>query len=206
MSFTEVSNGRIIGMMIHNLKGKITLKRDTFIVIDVQGVGYKIFTSVNTISKVGGVGGDADILTHLHVREDELSLFGFLDGDELDLFESLISVSGIGPKSAMNIMSIASPERISAAISGGEIELLQKVSGIGRKMAERIILELKDKIKSGTGGAATIKVMESDSDVYEALTSMGYSTKQAKNAISKVGKDVEGTSDRLKAALRIIKS
>lgn len=195
--------------MIHNLSGKITSKRDTFIVIDVQGVGYKIFTSANTISKVGSVGSDANILTHLHVREDELALFGFLDSDELDLFESLISVSGIGPKSAMNIMSIASPERISAAISGGEIELLQKVSGIGRKMAERIILELKDKMKSGAGGAATqetLRVMESDSDVYEALTSMGYSAKTAKDAISKIGKDAEGTSARLKAALRIIKS
>ncbi len=192
--------------MIHNLSGKITSKRDTFIVIDVHGVGYKIFTSANTISKAGAIGAEANILTHLHVREDELTLFGFLNADELDLFESLISVSGIGPKSAMNIMSIAPPERISAAISGGEIELLQKVSGIGRKMAERIILELKDKMKSGAGGAETIKVMESDSDVYEALTSMGYTAKQAKNAIAKIGKDIEGTSDRLKAALKIIKS
>ncbi len=206
MSFTEVSNHRIIEGMIHNLSGKIILKRDTFIVVDVHGVGYKISTSANTVSKVGAVGTEVSIITHLHVREDELTLFGFLNGDELDLFESLVSVSGIGPKSAMNIMSIAPPERISAAISGGEIELLQKVSGIGRKMAERIILELKDKMQGSAGGAETIKVMESDSDVYEALTSMGYSAKQAKNAIAKVDKNIEGTSDRLKAALKIIKS
>lgn len=191
--------------MIHNLSGKIILKRDTFIVVDVHGVGYKVFTSANTISKVGAVGSDASVLTHLHVREDELTLFGFLDAGELELFESLISVSGIGPKSAMNIMSIAPVERISAAISGGEIELLQKVSGIGRKTAERIILELKDKMQSA-GGADTIKVMESDNDIYEALTSMGYTAKQAKNAISKINKETQGTTDRLKEALKIIKS
>ena len=190
--------------MINSLSGKLQLKRDNFVVIDVQGIGYKVFTSANTVSKIGAVGVDVKVLTHLHVREDELTLFGFLSEDELDLFESLISVSGIGPKSAMNIMSIASSERIAAAISGGEIELLQKVSGIGRKTAERIILELKDKMKS-VGGAETIKGMESDNDVYEALTSMGYSAKQAKNSISKIDKDIKGTSDRLREALKVIK-
>lgn len=191
--------------MIHNLSGKLSVKRDSFIAIDVSGIGYKVFVSANTLSKLPAIGGKIDILTHLHVREDELTLFGFLNSDELDLFELLISVSGIGPKSAMNIMSIASHERISAAISGGEIELLQKVSGIGRKTAERIILELKDKTKSGAG-AETIKIMESDNDILEALTSMGYTQKTAKAAISKIPAEKEGTSERLKEALKIIKS
>ena len=194
--------------MIHSLSGKIISKRETFIIIDVHGVGYKVFVSANTISQIGAIGSEASILTHLHVREDELALFGFLDSDELDLFESLISISGIGPKSAMSIMSIASVDKITAAISGGETELLQKVSGIGKKMAERVVLELKDKIKI-VGGAGetteTIKVMESDSDIYEALTSMGYPAKQAKNAIAKIGKETKGTSGRLKEALKIIK-
>ena len=194
--------------MIHNLSGKIISKRETFIVIDVNGVGYKVFVSTNTISKIGSTGSEVSIITHLHVKEDELTLFGFLDSNELDLFESLISISGIGPKSAMNIMSVAPVDKITAAISGGETELLQKVSGIGKKMAERVVLELKDKIKTiGDAGetSETIKVMESDNDIYEALTSMGYSAKQAKSAISKISKDVKGTSDRLKEALKIIK-
>lgn len=190
--------------MIHNLSGKLSVKRDSFIAIDVSGIGYKVFVSANTLSKLPAVGANINILTHLHVREDELTLFGFLNSEELDLFGLLISVSGIGPKSAMNIMSIASPERISAAISGGEIELLQKVSGIGKKMAERIILELKDKTKSA-GDEATIKIMESDNDILEALTSMGYTQKQAKAAISKIPPEKEGTSERLKEALKIIK-
>lgn len=191
--------------MIHNLSGLLAVKRESFIAINVGGIGYKVFVSANTLSKLPPIGGKVDILTHMHVREDELTLFGFLNSDELDLFELLISVSGIGPKSAMNIMSIASPERISAAISGGEIELLQKVSGIGKKMAERIILELKDKTKSGAG-AETIKIMESDNDILEALTSMGYAQKAAKSAISKIPAEAKGISERLKEALKIIKS
>lgn len=193
--------------MIYSLSGKIAEKKDGFIVVDVGGLGYKVFMSGNAFQKAGAAGSEIKVLTHMHVREDDMSLFGFLKEDELALFESLISVSGIGPKSAMNIISIAPVERISAAIIGGETELLQKVSGVGKKTAERIVLELKEKIVSGGEGVGeAIKAMEADSDIYEALTSMGYTAKQAKNAISKIGKETKGASERLKEALKIIKT
>lgn len=191
--------------MIYSLEGILILKRNGAAVIDVKGVGYKVMMPDNLLDKLPLVGSEVKILTHLQVREDDMSLFGFLEEEELQLFEALISVSGIGPKSAMNVMSIASVDRLSAAISGGEIELLRKVSGIGQKTAERIILELKDKLSSGDV-KGTISKMEADDDVYEALTSMGYTTKQAKNALAKIDQELKSTSDRLKEALKIIKS
>jgi len=145
------------------------------------------------------------LLTHLHVREDILALYGFLAEEELEFFGLLISVSGIGPRSAIAVMSLAPVARLKAGIAGGEADLLQKSSGIGKKTAERIILELRDKIAPG-GHREIIKLMESDNDVYEALTSLGYSGTQAKNTLSKVDPKITETKERLKEALKILKN
>ncbi len=191
--------------MIHSISGTLVLKRNGIAVIDVHGVSFKVSMPDTLLEKLPAIGSETKILTHLHVREDDLSLFGFLNEDELELFEKLISISGIGPKSAMNIMAIATVERLVAAISGGEVELLQKVSGVGKKTAERIVMELKDKVAGGDVKGIVSK-MEADDDVYEALTSMGYTAKQAKNAMSKINPESKSASERLKEALKIIKS
>ena len=169
------------------------------------GVGFKVFISLANQGVLPSIGSMVEVLTYLHVREDGLTLYGFLNEGEIDFFESLISVSGIGPKSALGIMSVAPIEKLSAAISEGQIELLQRSSGVGRKTAERIIVELKDKIKL-EGSGRTVEMMESDKDMYDALLSLGYSAKQAKDAVSKVNPEIIDSSERLREAFKIIKS
>lgn len=191
--------------MIYSIEGILSLKRSNFVVINVHGVEFKVALGISNISKLPEIGKKVRILTHMHVREDDLSLFGFLTADELELFELLISVSGVGPKSAIGIMSVAPAEQIASAISSGKIDLLQKSSGVGKKTAERIILDLKDKM-SALGGDGIVEDMEKDDDVYEALIGLGYNSKQAKSAISKIKEDAKTTTERLKEALRIIKS
>jgi len=127
-----------------------------------------------------------------------------LEERDLDFFEFLVSVSGIGPKSAMGILSVGSIDRLSTAIANGETELLQKSSGVGRKTADRIILELRDKVKS-YGGKEAVKMMESDNDIYEAMASLGYTVKQIKDVIGEIDPDLKNVSDRLRDALKKIK-
>lgn len=192
--------------MIHSIFGKLEEVGVDYAVINMGGLSFRLFISANTVRLIGG-SAEVKLLTHLHVREDALTLFGFVDDEELTLFEMLISVSGIGPRSALSILSLAPVLRLKAAISSGEAELLQKSSGVGKKTAERIVLELKDKIsaESFEGQAKTIQLIESDRDVYEALTSLGYTSQQAKETLSKIDASLSETKDRLKEALKILK-
>lgn len=189
--------------MIYSISGEVEKLGANYVVIDVHGMAFKVVVSVNTAQAVSE-GGKIKLLTYFYVREDVLALYGFMNAEELELFELIISVSGIGPRAGMAIMSLASAQRLKAAISSGEAELLQKSSGIGKKTAERIVLELKDKVGSD-GGGKTIELIEADSDVYEALTSLGYSQTQAKKALSKINPEVSGIKDRLREALKLLK-
>ncbi len=192
--------------MIYSVSGKVTLKKNTYVVVSSGGIGFKVFISLNTYKKLPEAGENVTLLTHFHVREDDMSLYGFLEEKELNFFEALLSVSGIGPKSALGVLSVAPVDRLSGAVSRGETELLQKSYGIGKKTAERIVMELKDKITfDGKKGEEVVRLMESDSDVYEALTSLGYSGKQAKAAIDKVDQKLKGVDERLRDALNKIK-
>jgi holliday junction DNA helicase RuvA len=185
--------------MIAKLKGKIEYLRDNYAVVDVGGVGYKVFLSVYTFGKVAGA-SETDLFIHTYVREDVLALYGFLNLEELEMFELLIGISGIGPKAAMGILSIADTKTIRTAILNEDPSILTKVSGVGKKTAERVILELKNKIADMPQADKDQSV--TDSDAIEALTSMGYSVSDARDALKLVSSDITDVGERVKLALK----
>src|SRR3989338_6628286 len=138
--------------MIGSIKGKIILKTEKFLIVETGGVGYKISVSVDTLSKIKKSNDEILLWIHTHVREDILDLYGFLDRQELEFFEMLINVSGIGPKGALAILGIASIETLKKAIGTSDTSYLTKISGIGKKTAEKIIIELRDKVGEETEG------------------------------------------------------
>lgn len=189
--------------MIYSVAGKLALKEDGFVVVEVGGLGIKLYASKQTIGALPAVGGEVKFFSHLNVKEDALDLYGFITQEELDFFGLLISVSGVGPKSALAILDVGPLHELSAAIIENRPDLLTRAAGVGRKIAERVIIDLKTKVKSVTSGAVVEK-MQTDSDLVEALTSLGYRREEARAALSKVDVTVTGTEDRLKAALRIL--
>ena len=132
--------------MIYSLRGKLTVKELGFVVIECGGVGYGCKTSYNTVAAIGEIGSEVLLYTHLYVREDAVELFGFASLQELSCFKLLISVSGVGPKAATSILSDVSPERFAFLVASGDSKAFTKTKGIGAKTAQRIVLELKDKI------------------------------------------------------------
>lgn len=185
--------------MIAKISGKIAFFRDNYVVVDVSGVGYKIFVTDFTMGKIAGK-NEIEIFTHTYVREDTLSLYGFLTVEELGMFELLISISGIGPKAALGILSIAEPKTIRTAVISGDSSILTRVSGVGRKTAERVILELKNRITELPGeDQGTAKI---DSEAIEALISLGYTNVQAREALKAVPENVKEVSERVRAALK----
>ena len=207
--------------MIYSISGKLTVKADHFVVIEVGGLGLKISASERTIAAMPAAVDAAPVVarsananantleapvklfSYLHVREGALDLYGFPTEEELTFFEMLISVSGVGPKSALSILDVAELEELAAAIKEGRPDLLTRASGIGRKTAERVIVELKTKVQSSKSGQVVEK-MQTDVDLVEALTSLGYRRDEARVALGKVAADVTGTERRLKAALAIL--
>jgi Holliday junction DNA helicase RuvA len=189
--------------MIYSVSGKLALKEANFVVVETGGLGLKLFASKQTVEALPAIGAETKFFCHLHVREDALDLFGFTSPDELQFFEMLISVSGVGPRSALAILDTAPLDELSAAIKEGRPDLLTRAAGIGRKTAERVIVELRTKVQSSKSGAMVDK-MQTDSDLVEALTSLGYRRDEARAALSKVGKEVAGTEDRLRAALAVL--
>ncbi|OGZ35953.1 MAG: Holliday junction DNA helicase RuvA, partial [Candidatus Portnoybacteria bacterium RIFCSPHIGHO2_02_FULL_39_12] len=129
--------------MLASIEGKIELKTERFILVNVNGVGYRVFCPVQILAKMPEKGEKVKLFIHLYVRENILELYGFLSFEELEFFELLISISGLGPKAGLGILSVASLKDLRAAISSGQIGLLTKVSGVGKKTAERVILELR---------------------------------------------------------------
>lgn len=190
--------------MIQSIKGKLKAKGDGFVIVDVHGIGFKVFILDSARAVLQKIGGDVELSTYFQVREDAWTLYGFINEEELIFFEKLISVSGIGPKTAITIMSSAPVEKLKAAIAGGESELIQKSYGIGKKTADRIVLELKDKLK-GMDSKGTVALMESDNEIYDALIGLGYSSSQTKIAIAKINPGTKSTNDRIREALKIIK-
>lgn len=185
--------------MIAKIKGKIEYIKDGHAVIDVNGVGYKIFLTNYNLGKISGK-ENVELFIHTHVREDILALYGFLNLVELDMFELLLSVSGVGPKAALGILSVAEPKTIRTAIINEDPSILTKVSGVGKRTAERVIVELKNKIADLSVGEKEEVV--ADSDALEALASMGYSVTEAREALKSVSKDVKDVGERVKLALR----
>lgn len=187
--------------MIGHLEGKVVFKGERHVVLDVGGVGYKVFATAETQKKFE-LEGTARLWTHLHVKEDALELYGFLYQSELEFFELLISISGIGPKSALGVLSLAPVETLRRAISSGDTSYLTRISGIGRKTAEKIVLELKDKLGFGKNFYVSDEMKE-DADILDALVSLGYSQRDARGMIQKIPKDVKGREKRIREALKI---
>ncbi|HEY6193316.1 MAG TPA: Holliday junction branch migration protein RuvA [Bacteroidota bacterium] len=176
--------------MIAQLTGRLVRKSPTELVIDVNGVGYLLNVSLSTFESVAQSEGSVTILTHLHVREDILQLFGFATDAERELFRLLISVSGIGPKMAQGILSGLSPAQLRNAIASGNLAALTSISGVGTKTAERIILELRSKLgradAAEAGAVPTSGQLRIRSEALVALMSLGYSRPNAEKAIQTV--------------------
>ncbi|MEO7597162.1 MAG: Holliday junction branch migration protein RuvA [Candidatus Paceibacterota bacterium] len=185
--------------MIGSIKGIISLKTEKFLLVDVSGVGYKINVSSDTLSKTKKVGEGVFLYVHTHVREDSMDLYGFLEYGELEFFEMLLSVSGIGPRSALAILGITTIETLRKAIGTGDTSYLTKISGIGRKTAEKIVIELRDKM----GNEMTGNNLQIELDALEALKALGYSQSEARDALKKVPADID-TNKKIKEALKIL--
>lgn len=189
--------------MISCIEGKVILKGERFVIIETDGVGYRVFVGPSVFVKIGKNNDRIKLWTHLHLREDSVELYGFLEYAELEFFETLIQISGVGPKSALGVLNVAPLDTLKHAIASGEISYLTKVSGIGKKIAEKIILELRDKLgKIGyTGEKAFLKEEE---DALRALRSLGYSYSEAREALKQVPSKISGTQERVKESLKIL--
>ncbi len=176
--------------MISHLRGKIIDKGVRFCILDVSGLGYKIYASDESL-RGAKMGETASFWTHLAVRENALDLYGFANKDSLGLFELLITISGIGPKTALGVINVASPQTLRRAVSSGDLAYLTKVSGIGRKLAEKIILELREKL-SAYGGDEH-EDLKGETDALEALKSLGYSERESRDALKKISGSGRGS-------------
>lgn len=191
--------------MIAMLRGSIVETAERSAILDVQGVGYKVFVTDDTLHTLKK-GSEMTFWTYLAVREDALDLYGFLSKKEKEFFQLLISVSSIGPKTALNILSLVSADTLASAIRTGSTAHLVKVSGIGRKTAEKIVLELKDKLGGieSADNADLSAEMSSDMDAIEALKALGYDADEAREALKKISKDISDTGAKVKAALKML--
>lgn len=187
--------------MITLLEGIIELKTEKFAVVNVSGIGYRIFLSQDTIQKIPEKGGNVKVWIHHHVREDSQELYGFRYYAELELFEMLIGISGIGPRGALGIMAIAPVDTLKKAIAAGDSSYLTRVSGIGRKTAEKIILELKEKM-AGRGMTIEAPELKDEADAIDALIALGYSQREARDALSVVPADIKSIEKKVSYALK----
>ena len=189
--------------MISYLEGKIIEKNEKFLVINAGGVGYRIFSHQGILEKMPAIGQNIGVWTHLYVREDTLDLYGFTEKEELEFFETLISISGIGPKSALGILEVAPVTSLKQAIVSEDETFFTKVSGVGKKTAQRLILELKNKLAK-----TVMPIKGSDSaemaEAMDALVSLGYKERDARKVLQEIPKDIRGVEAKVKAALKIL--
>lgn len=191
--------------MIAFLRGRVQHKSLSSFILEVQNIGYQIFASESFLNDLR-VGAEAEIYTHHHVREEADDLYGFKNGEDLELFELLLTVSGVGPKSALGVLTIATAGDIKEAIIRDDANLLTKVSGIGKKTAERIVLELKNKvIRSGSASGSLAANVLGGSDEIDALMSLGYSLSEARGALNLVDSSLVDSGERVKSALKMMK-
>jgi len=188
--------------MIATLEGTLEYRGADSVVINVGGIGFQVYVPSSTLSKLGATGDNVSLYTHLHLREDNVSLYGFASSEELSLFKSLISVSGVGPKVALALLSALNPEQLAMAITSGNIELISQVSGVGKKMASRLVVELRGKVEREWKEAALPLALE-DTDAIAALTSLGYSLREATQAVSTLPDSKElSLEEKVKLALQ----
>lgn len=194
------------------IKGKLDYKHNDFLIVEAGGIGYKVSTSLGTIETSGPVGSEVKLYTHLYVREDIMSLYGFMSQEELGMFELLLSVSGVGPKAAVSLVSSVSPSKFGLAVITDDAKTLTKAQGIGSKMAQRIILELKDKIKkeqlaapAQDPGQAKVQFAKENTRVSEAISALmvlGYTALEASKAVSAVYSEEMDLESIIKGSLK----
>lgn len=182
--------------MIAYLQGKIIFRRKNFLILNTGQIGYKVFLSENALNKISSNRQELQLFTSLHFKEEGAELYGFLTFKELELFETLKEISGIGPKTALGLASLGSLEKLKGAIEKGE--LLKEIKGIGRKKAQKILLELTGKIKDIEKPK---EILEKD-EVLEALISLGFSSHKARLALSQVPREIKDSEKRIKEALK----
>ncbi|MFC1954989.1 Holliday junction branch migration protein RuvA [Chloroflexota bacterium] len=170
--------------MISSLHGKLESLGGDGAIINVGGIGFQIYMPTSTLSTLGKAGDEVHLHTHLHLREDNVTLYGFASAEELALFQTLLGVSGLGPKLALAMLSAMNVEQLTMAIVTGSVDLLTIVPGVGKKVASRIILELKEKIGAGWVSTPATQIAQENTDVLTALTTLGYSAAEATKAIA----------------------
>jgi len=194
------------------IKGTLAYRHDDYIVVEAYGVGYKISTSLSTIEVAGAEGSEIKVFTHLYVREDTQSLYGFATQEELGMFELLLGVLGVGPKAALSLISALSPSKFGLAVITDDAKSLTRAQGIGGKTAQRIILELKDKIKkeqlAQASGSSVVRQASEDrgeskvSEAVSALMVLGYSPAEASRAVASVYSDAMDLETIIKSSLK----
>lgn len=188
--------------MIASLNGKLELVADSYVILNVNGVGFQVFTPTSTITTIGTTGTEVKLYTHLHLREDNIALYGFGSGEELWLFETMLSVTGIGPKLALAMLSAMTADQLAATIATGNADLLTSVPGIGKKTAGRIILELKDKVGAGWAITTATPPAPENADVLAALIGLGYSAAEATRAVAALPAGKQSLEEKVRQALQ----
>ncbi len=198
--------------MFAYIKGILEIKESNYIVIDINGLGYKIFMSQNNIDNIGNIGDSIKVYTYVRVREDDISIYGFITQEQLKMFELLISVSGVGAKSALVMISCIEPSEFAIAVISGNVKVLTKVPGIGNKSAQRIILELKDKLKeeqleNETSNNLKQKEKDNSENINEAISGLmvlGYSKRDIEKAFEHLDVDNLSIEDLIKKGLVLL--
>ena len=198
--------------MIYNVRGTLTYTDINYAVVECGGVGFKCFVSMITLKELPSVGMEANLYTYLAVREDAMDLFGFATQQELDAFKLLITVSGVGPKAAMAVLSVLPPDRLSIAVSSGDVKSIQSAQGVGKKTAERIVLELKDKMLGiappNAAAVQGIRSVASNSDAQEAvevLVSLGFNQSDAATVVGSMDSGLS-VDDMIRKGLKQLSS
>lgn len=186
--------------MIAMIEGRVAVRSRDALVVMIGGLGFKVLCPQPVLA-AARLGEVICLYTHLVVREDDLSLIGFAEEEELDLFEKLIGVSGVGPKLALSVLSAMAPDALRLAIGQEHPDLLARVPGIGKKTAQKIVLELKDKIGPVEVAEGLAALTEADAAVIDALTALGYSIVEAQRAVQALPRDVTDIEERLRRAL-----
>ena len=198
--------------MIYNIKGEITYTDPQFVVVENSGIGFKCFTSLTTVKNLGKIGSTVNLYTYLSVKEDALDLFGFSTLEELNSFKLLITVSGVGPKAAVSVLSELSPEKLALAIASSDVKSLTKANGVGRKTAERIVLELKDKTGSlsqtdfsSVASAASVAEDSAAGEAVAALVALGFSQSDAAVTVGQMDQSLSA-DEMIRLGLRQLSS
>jgi Holliday junction DNA helicase RuvA len=188
--------------MISSLEGKITLKAEKYAIIETGGIGFRVNLSEKTLSKIPQINESVKLFTYLSVKETGWDLFGFLTLDELELFGLLITIPGIGPKTAANILGVASVEDLQEAIVLGDETILSRVSGIGKKVAQKIVIELKTKIKKLAKGTGDKFKVADEIEIIDALVALGYKVYEARDALKQLPESIKGVENKVRETLK----